>query len=345
MIPHSRPTLGQEEEKAACRVVRSGMLAQGEEVAALERELATRLGVSHVVAVSSGSAALHLALLVLDIGPGDDVMLPTYVCTALLHAIKHMGATPILVDIAANTHQICPTDAKRRQTGALKAILVPHMFGQAAPITAQEPLGVPIIEDCALSLGATINNRPLGSFGQVSVFSFYATKVICGGEGGAIATSDKTRADRLRDLRDYDGRTDDCVRFNYKLTDLQAAIIRVQLQKLEGFITRRRALGQCYHQALDQTAARLPHFEPGEFPFRYVIHHARSAQNLIRAFDLHGIATRRPVFCPLHNVLNQSNADFPNASQAFEHALSLPLYPALVEREMDHILKTAQEIL
>jgi dTDP-4-amino-4,6-dideoxygalactose transaminase len=343
MIPHSRPSIGKKEETAVCHVIRSGMLAQGIEVAALETELANHLQVPYVVAVSSGSAALHLSLIALKIGPHHSVILPSYVCTALLNAVRHVGATPVVVDCDPTNNQICPSAIK--QPASCDVIIAPHMFGKAANIPALKKLGLPIVEDCALSLGATLNGKPLGSLGNLSVFSFYATKVICGGEGGAIATSDPELAACVRDLRDYDGRNDAQARFNYKLTDLQAAIIRVQLTKLDGFIAKRRALGIQYTQALSHTSAQLPTFETGEFPFRYIIRHKIPAEILVDAFEKMGISARLPVFAPLHRYLHLSDQDYEGATLAHKYNLSLPLYPDLSEEEIEKILSVSRDML
>ena len=345
MIAHSKPSLGIEEEHAATQVIRSGMLAQGTEVEALEDELARFLGVDHTIAVSSGSAALHLALLALNIDAQDQVLIPSYVCTALLQAIRHVGAEPLLADIDPETLQLSPTDAHTQKTDKTKAIIAPHMFGKAVDLNSLTQLGVPIIEDCALSLGATPNGSPLGSRGLISTFSFYATKVICGGEGGALATSDGNLAEHLRDLRDYDGRYDDSPRFNYKMTDLQAAIVRVQLGKLPNFIAQRRELGEHYRSQLLSTQAHLPSFEPGEFPFRYIVRTHSNAEDLIAAFETHKISVRRPVFHPLHRIVNSDATKYQHTDAIHNTAISIPLYPALTFAEIDHILNSAQEVL
>lgn len=340
MIPHSRPSLDQAEENAALRVIRSGMLAQGAEVEKLEHALAKRLAQKHAIAVSSGSAALHLAIRVLDLPSNANVLLPSYVCTALLNASLLNNTKPVLGDIDLQTFQLTPPS----QTD-YDAILAPHMFGHVVDLQAFADTQVPLIEDCALALGATYQNRPVGSHGILSVCSFYATKVLCGGEGGAILTSDDPLATRLRDLRDYDGRADGQLRYNYKLTDLQAAIIHTQLGKLDGFIERRKLLGQQYTDALKDTDAVLPSFKAGEFPFRYVIKHSQSADNIIAAFETCGVSARKPIFCPLHQVLQLADQAFPNTTQAQEHAVSLPLYPSLTDSEIDHVLQAAREIL
>jgi perosamine synthetase len=342
MIPHSRPSLGIEEEEAALRIIRSGMLAQGAEVARLEANLAAYLGVSHVVAVSSGSAALHLALLVLDLPRESRVLLPSYVCTALLNAIRLVGATPVLADLVPDTLQISSADLPDKP---LHAILAPHMFGRTVDLAPFLSMGIPVIEDCALALGARYNGRPAGSHGNLSVFSFYATKVICGGEGGAVATHDDALAARLRDLRDYDGRKDNHLRYNYKLTDLQAGLILAQLGKLDRFIARRRALGQQYTDALKEHSAVMPLFGPGEFPFRFVVTGKRPADQILSAFESGGVSARNPVFYPLHTLLGLSDSDYPHTARAHRHAVSIPLYPDLTDFEVAHILQVAQEVL
>jgi perosamine synthetase len=341
MIPHSRPSLGIEEEHAALRIIRSGMLAQGTEVAQLEQAMSAHLRVKHVIAVNSGSAALHLALLALNLPQKTNVLLPSYVCTALLNAIRLIGATPILGDIDPLTFQLTPPHPHP----VIGAILAPHMFGHTVDIESLTSLGAPIVEDCALALGATYKGSPVGSLGQLSVFSFYATKVICGGEGGAIATQSDTLATHLRDLRDYDGRTDNKLRYNYKLTDLQAAIIHAQLNKLPQLIARRRELGQRFTDSLTKTNAQLPLFKAGEFPFRYVIRHPKPASQLIATFESHGVSVRKPVFYPLHNIVGESDQAYPHTTHTYQHAVSIPLYPDLSEKEIDHILHVAQEAL
>jgi perosamine synthetase len=345
MIPHSRPSLGVEEEEAVTRVIRSGHLAQGEEVEALERELAARLGVAYVVAVSSGSAALHLSLISLEVTEEQSVILPSYVCSALLNAIRHVGASPIPVDIDPDTLNISPQIVASQLSKNTGAILVPHMFGRCADLSSLLTLGIPLVEDCAMSLGAYYNGEAAGSLGKVGVFSFYATKVLCGGEGGAVATNDPAIRERVSDLRDYDGRNDALPRFNYKLTDLQAAVIRTQLTKLDDFIERRRSLGSLYTETLTDTDAILPTFQEGDFPFRYVIHHQDGAERLAAKFSDEGISARNPVHSPIHTCLSLSDSAYPNTVTAQGSALSLPLYPALSDDEVDQITTTAREIL
>jgi perosamine synthetase len=201
MIPHSRPSIEADDIRAAAQVLQSRQLAQGGLVEQFERRMAAYFGLSGGVAVTSGTAALEVALRALGIGPGDDVLLPSYVCAAPLMAIQRVGALPRLVDIELDTFNIDPAAARRTLTSKTKAVIVPHLFGLPANLTALEQLGVPIIEDCAQTIGATEQGRPVGSIGLLTVCSFYATKLLCTGEGGMVLSRDESLLERARRLR------------------------------------------------------------------------------------------------------------------------------------------------
>ncbi len=344
MIPHSRPTLGPEEAAAATRVLLSGQVAQGEEVGSFEEAVASLAGVRNAAAVGSGTAALHLALLALDIGAGDEVVLPSFVCTALLNAVRYVRATPVLADINGETFNIDPRDVKRRLTKKTRAVIVPHMFGLPADIAEIVALGIPVVEDCAQSLGSSRQGAPTGGLGALSVFSFYATKVICTGEGGMVAGNDRRLIDKVKDLRDYDGKEDGALRYNYKLTDLQAALGSVQLRKLPGFIARRRAIARRYDESFRGYGLALPVCprESESIPYRYVVRTER-IEELLAAGQAAGIAYRRPVFKPLHRYLGVTG--YPRSEEAFRTALSVPLYPSLEDGDVQTIVQHVQTVL
>jgi len=344
MIPHSRPALDQEEELAVAAILRSGQVVQGEETQRFEEALASVIGVGGAVAVSSGTAALHLALLALEIGEGDEVVIPSFACPALLNAIRYVRATPVLVDINRETFNIDVRDIERRLTGKTRAIIVPHMFGLPADIDDITALGVPVIEDCAQSLGSRYRGAPTGSFGVLSVFSFYATKVICTGEGGMIAANDPQLINKIRDLRDYDEKEDGRLRYNYKLTDLQAALGVVQLRKLPALIGRRRAIACQYDEFFRRYGLSQPACPPDREPiyYRYVTRTER-LKELLDAGEVDGIAYRRPVFKPLHHYLGLTG--YPETDAAFRSSVSIPLYPALRDGEVHTILQHLQSVL
>jgi len=339
LIPHSRPWITAADVRAVARVVRSGRLAQGAEVAALEAELSGFLGLPPGVAVSSGTAALHLALVGLGLGPGHEVILPSYVCVAPLHAVEYAGATPRLADIDPRTFNLDPADVRRRMTRRTRAVIVPHLFGLPADLDALLALGVPLIEDCAQALGATYRGSPVGGFGVASILSFYATKLLATGEGGMILSRDRSLLGRLRDLRDYDERRRHALRYNYKLTDLQAALGRSQLVRFPAALARRAAIAARYRRAWASLPIRLPEPEGlGTHSYhRFVATVPGRATTVARRLHSLGVTARPPVFEPIHRTLGLSG--FPGAEEAWRHALSLPLYPGLTAREQAQVVQ------
>jgi dTDP-4-amino-4,6-dideoxygalactose transaminase len=339
VIPHSRPTLGKQELTALSRVVRSGYLSAGKEVAALEKEMRGLFKVKDVAAVATGTAALHLALAGLKIGPGDEVILPTYVCTAVLNAVHYVGAAPVLADVGSDDGNIDPQDAARRVTPRTRAIIVPHMFGFPADIKALLKTGVPLIEDCAQSAGAKIGARPVGSFGRAAVSSFYATKMMACGEGGVLMSGDAGLMAEARELLSYDHRGEYRLRFNYKLTDLQASVARAQAGRLAAFIAARRKVAAEYTRRLEHSGLVLPSERKGTQPvfYRYVIR-VKDPVSFMAAMKKRGINAERPLFRPLHYYLGLTG--YPAADRLQKESVSLPVYPSLTRAEIDHIVKS-----
>jgi dTDP-4-amino-4,6-dideoxygalactose transaminase len=335
--------LGEEEARAAAAVVASGHVAQGPAVEAFEQELAAHIGVPHAVAASSGTTALHLVLSAMGIGPGDEVVIPSFVCSALLNAVNYTGAAAVLADIDPTTLNLDPGDVERRISLRTRAVIVVHMFGLAADVKRFLGLGVPIIEDCAQSVGGFHGSRALGSFGQAAVFSFYATKVIATGEGGMVATASPELADRVRDLRSYDKKIDYRLRFNYQLTDMQAAIGRVQLAKLARFISRRGEIARRYRAAFQDLPVRQPADDAGHIYFRYVIDTGRDCTELIRRASQSGVGCDRPVHTPLHRILGQ--AALPQAEKAWRECLSIPIYPSLTDADQERVIGVVSGLL
>lgn len=305
--------------------------------------MAAFLGRPHAIAASSGTAALHLVLAALGIGPGDEVILPSFVCSALLNAVNYTGARAVPADIEAATLNMDPLDAARRLSRRTKALIVPHMFGLPADLDRLLGLGVPIIEDCAQSIGSFHGIRPLGSWGHAAVFSFYATKVLAAGEGGMVATSDRELADRVRDLKTYDKRDVYRTRFNYKLTDIQAAVGRIQLAKLAGFIHRRRQIARRYRAAFEMLPVRLPPDSPEHIYFRFVADIGADCTPVIRRAAQQGIDCERPVRTPLHRLLKLE--DFSQTDIAWRQCLSIPIYPSLTDSEAEKVIRVISGLL
>ena len=342
-IPHSRPTLGAAEARAVARVVRSGQLAQGSLVERFEAALARRLGLGHAAAVSSGTAALHLALLALGVGPGDEVILPSLVCSAPLHAIWAVGARPRLVDCDPATGNMDAVATRKAVGRRSKAILVPHAFGLPADLAELCALGPPVIEDCAQALGASYRGRPAGAIGDLCVLSFYATKVMATGEGGMVLSNRRPWIDRVRDLRSYDERATLRPRFNYKMTDLAAALGLCQLDRLETFLAKRHALAAAYDRALRGAPLHLPP-RPADREhgfYRYVVRARRPAGPILAAMVRRGIAARRPIFRPLHAELKLPG--FSGAAEAWRTMVSLPIFPTLARSTVPRVAAALRE--
>ena len=343
IIPHSQPTLGSEEIEAVSKVIAGGEIAQGRVVAEFEEKLAHHVGCRGGVATSSGTAALHLSLLALGIGKGNEVLLPSFTCVALLHAIRYVGAVPRLVEVDGKSFNIDIRDLERRISPRSRAIIVPHMFGLPVAMERIKKLGLPVIEDCAQTFGVNVDGQPVGSLGEIAVFSFYATKLMTTGEGGMVISTREDYLEKIRDLREYDKKETFARRFNYKLTDMQAAMGLVQLKKLTGFIRRRKELARKYARGLKDLPISLPQAKNGDHAFyRYVI---QVDPQKVHSFIVHmeglGVCCRRPVYRPLHHYLK---ADGMGVTQrVWERSVSLPLYPSLTDESAERISRAVRQ--
>jgi len=241
----------------------------------------------------------------MGIGEGDEVIIPDFVCSALLNAVRHVGARAVPADIDPQTFNISVDDVADRMTDRTRAIIAVHLFGMPADMDALMSLNVPVIEDCAQSVGGSHKGRPLGGIGHAAVFSFYATKVITSGEGGMILFPAAKTAAQARDIRDYDNHDDDVVRYNCKMTDIQAAIAQTQLGRFDDFIVRRNKIAGRYTDAFSGLDVELPGDAAGRIWFRYVIglKAGDDVQAWIQNMARHGVACARPVFSPVHRVM------------------------------------------
>lgn len=342
MIQHSRPTVGVDDVRAVSEVLESGHLSEGPRVAAFEEAVALRLGARGGVAASSGTAALGLALQALGIAPGDEVVLPAYACSALGHAVRFAGGSPVLADIRDDL-ALDPEDVARRLSGKTRAVVVVHPFGHPVPLAQYLEWGLPVIEDCAQALGATFHGRPAGSQGAVAVCSFYATKMIASGEGGMLVSRHENVLRRARDLRG--GRCGTPGAFNHKLSDLAAALGLAQLRQLDSFVARRREIADRYDAAFAETALRIPKREISAEPCfsRYVVRVPAEASLFVGTLRWRGVEAKRAIADPL--VATADPDDFPEAARAFEECVSLPIYPSLDDGEAEHVVAAVAEAL
>lgn len=344
MIPHSRPTLDQSDFDGVLQVIKSGHLVQGEQTAGFEKDLSSLIGVKGGVAVSSGTAALHLSLISLGVGKGDEVILPGFVCTAPLNAIHYVGASPVIAEIDRLTFNIDVNDLKRRITKKTKAIIVPHMFGLPADVEDIASLGIPVIEDCAHSLGSRYGDHYTGGIGVLSIFSFYATKVIATGEGGMVLSNNEGLLEGIKDLRDYDNRESYAVRYNYKMTDIQAALGIAQLKKLSPFIKKRKEIADKYGRIFHDLSIPVP-FVPKDrehIYYRYVVL-LENAELFMDAMMKKGVVCARPIFKPLHRYLGLSG--YATTDLVWEKAVSIPIYPSLTDDEVGVIANAVRSAL
>lgn len=343
LVPHSRPAIGLEERRAVERVLRSGWIAQGPQVRRFEDEAAAFLGLKGGVALSSGTQALELVLRAMGVEPGHEVLIPSYACSALWHAVKNAGAEPVLLDCEPEGFNPSMQDAARKRTRRTKAVILPHLFGEPADLGRARRLGLPIVEDCAQALGARWNDRLAGGWGRACVLSFYATKLAVSGEGGMVLSGDRKLLERVRELREYDEKIPRRPMKNAKMTDLQAAMGRVQLGRLPAFLSARRRLASGYARALEGSGLRLPEATAGRVWFRYVVRAApRLVLRLLARLEGKGIMVRRPVHRPLHWDV-PCRGEFSGAERAWRESLSLPLYPSLTPREQRRVVQALSE--
>jgi perosamine synthetase len=328
VIRHSRPSLDDSDKSALTATLQSKNIATGDTVATFVSQLSDYIGVRYGVATTNGTSALFLALRALGVDKDSEVILPSFVCLSVLSSVLNCGAKPVLADIGKNSYNISFEDTKRKISKKTKALILPHMFGDPiSDIGKFRLLGIPIIEGCAQSLGAVHNGKKVGSFGDISVFSFYATKLMTTGTGGMALTSDRKLYKRLLDLSQYDKRENLSECHNFGMNDLQASLGISQLKRLGDFIKKRIILAGKYNQFLKNSGFEVPNNKESVY-YRYILRVPDPA-SMIRSLRERGVQASRPVFKPLHQYLGLSDKDFPNTTVAYETSLSLPVYPSL----------------
>lgn len=354
MIPAAKPCIGEEERAAVDRVMRSGFIAQGPEVKAFEEEFADALvGGRECVAVSSGTAGLHLGLLACGVGPGDEVIVPSFTFAATANSVALTGATPVFADIEPDCFCLDAEAAKAAITPRTKAIMPVHLYGQPANLDDLQAIadgaGIELYEDAAQAHGAEWDGAPVGSFGAFAMFSLYPTKNMTSGEGGMVgcATPEVARMVRLFRNQGMEKRYEnEVVGFNERMTDIAAAIGRVQLSKLPAWTERRREIAAAFNDRLEGVVVPPVHPKATHVYHQYTIRvqgdRDRFAQALL---DEHGIGTG--VYYPIPNHELPSfgqKLDLPVTRQAAEEVLSLPVYPSLTEAEVDRIVNGVNSV-
>jgi dTDP-4-amino-4,6-dideoxygalactose transaminase len=336
------PDVGDEELAEIRSVLESGQLTMGAKVAEFEALLAAAAGTEHAVAVSSGTAALHLAVLALGLGPGDEVLVPAYTFPSTANVVALCGASPVLVDVDRVTMNMDPADAARRVTARTKALLAVHLFGRPAPLDRYPALTV--VEDAAGALGAMRDGRPCGSLGSLGCFSFHPRKIVTTGEGGAVSTSDDALAEAVRSLRHHGWSPSDAYvdmprpAFNYRLSDVLCALGIPQLRRLGELHAAYERIAAGYGERLAGLDVTLPSTDPGDRHGwqAYVIQVDRRDE-VMAGLRRQGIQCQVGTYA-LHRLqAYRDQGSFPGADAAFERALALPLHARLTEDELDRV--------
>jgi perosamine synthetase len=339
------PDVGAEELAAVAEVLESGFLTMGPRVAAFESALADTCGTTHAVAVSSGTAALHLAVRALGIGEGDEVIVPAYTFPATANAVVLAGARPVLVDVEAHTMNVDAERVYEAVTARTRAVIAVHLFGRPLDWEALQsavPLEVALIEDAAGALGALWRGMPCGGLGALGCLSFHPRKVVTTGEGGAVTTSDDDLADLVRSLRHHGIAPHGSFDIpepstNYRLSDLQCAIGITQLARLDDLLAARRRVAEAYAERL-RGLVETPAADEGDRHGwqAYVVQLDRRDEALA-ALLAAGIEAQIGTYA-LHRLgAYRDQGPFPGAERAFERALALPLHSRLTEEEIEQV--------
>jgi len=344
MIPVAEPSLGEEELKNVMEVVKSGWISsKGEFIEKFEKKFAKYCGVKYGIATSSGTTALHLALTALGIKKGDEVIVPDLTFIATANAVTYCGARPVFVDSHPEYWCIDPEKIKEKITPRTKAIIPVHLYGHPCDMDTimdiAKKYGLFVIEDAAEAHGAEYKGRKVGSFGDISCFSFYGNKIITTGEGGMCLTNNEKLAEKMRILRDHGMNPNrrywhDVIGFNYRMTNMQAAVGVAQLQKINKFIEKKRQIAMWYEEGLKELAEKgLITLHP-QMKWANCVYWIYSIliedkfgmkrDELMKKLEKNGIETR-PFFYPMHTMPPYFNKErFPVAEEISKRGINLP---------------------
>lgn len=374
-IPISLPSMGQEEWEALKDPIFSGWITQGPKVKEMEDLFASRHKVKHALAVSNCTTALHLALVALGIGEGDEVLVPAFTWVSTANAVMYCNATPVFVDVDPITFNIDINSIAAKITDKTKAIIPVHLFGLCADVDAIKQIApkLKIVEDGACAAGAALNGKPAGSLGDIGCFSFHPRKSVTTGEGGMLTTNDDLLAEKLNMLRNHGASISeeqrhkgpkpyilpefDAVGYNYRMTDLQGALGVVQLNKLDQFIDERQLWANYYQKELSNISwLRTPqypaNFKHGWQSYVLFVDESKSPikrNDLMEYLQQKGISTR-PGTHAVHmlgfykNTFNIQPMDYPGAYAANEFSMSIPLHNKMVKEDYEYIVEILKGI-
>jgi perosamine synthetase len=359
-IPLYRPSLDGNEKKYVDECLSSTWISsKGRFIPEFERKFAKYIGVKHAASVCNGTVALHIALLALDIGPGDEVIVPTFTYIAPVNAIRYVGATPVFADSLRGTWQIDPLSVKRLITKKTKAIIVVHLYGHPCDMDAimelRDKYGLALIEDCAEAFGALYKRKHVGTFGDISTFSFFGNKTITTGEGGMVVSNNKKLIDNAIHLKGQglmQGREywHDVIGYNYRMTNICGAIGLAQLERADEIIGKKRKIAGFYKKHLSGTPVDFHDETPGikhSFWMCSILAKSNSQRDLIRDHLKNKSIETRPTFFPVHSMPMYSGykADCAVANDICLRGINLPSYPELSRKEIEYICSAIKESL
>jgi dTDP-4-amino-4,6-dideoxygalactose transaminase len=356
MIPSAKPVIGDDERAAVDRVLRSGMLAQGPEVAAFEEEFSVHVGGRHCIAMNSGTSALHLGFLAAGIQAGDEVIVPSFSFAATANSVVLAGGIPVFGDIDPKTFTLDPNHAESLITSKTKAIMPVHLYGQIAEMDRFTEIGkkynVQIIEDAAQGHLASLNGKNAGEFGTVASFSFYPTKNMTAGEGGMAVTNSAETARVLRLLRNQGQEIryqNEVVGFNTRMTDIHAAIGRVQLTKLPGW-TKKRQENAAYLDAhikgvVTPFVARGTTHSYHQYTIRVPGNNPLLRDKFMDELKNRGVGSGVYYPTPIHRLPSfDLKLNLPETEKLVNECISLPIYPTLTEQELEIIANAVTQV-
>lgn len=347
-IPPAKPLIGDEERAAVDRVMRSGMIAQGPEVGAFEEEFAAHFGLGReCIAVNSGTSGLHLGLLASGIGPGDEVIVPSFTFAATANSVALTGATPVFADIDPHSFCLSPSAAEAAITERTRAVMPVHLYGHPADMPSflqlAEPRGLDVFEDAAQAHGASIDGIPVGAFGRFGMFSLYPTKNMTSGEGGMVSVADAETGRKLRLYRNQGMEKqyhNEVVGLNNRMTDIHAAIGRVQLTKVDAWTETRRANAAYFDAHLEGVVVPPVADRAKHVYHQYTVRIEEDRDGFAAALkNEFGVGSGLFYPVPNHRLNPFSvNVELPETERAARECLSLPVHPSITNKELDRIV-------
>jgi perosamine synthetase len=357
-IPIYKPHLNGNEKKYVNECLDSTWISsKGDFISKFENQFSQYIGVHHSTTVSNGTVALHLALLALGIGEGDEVIVPTLTYIASVNSIQYTNATPVFVDSLSSSWQMNPEDVKKKITNKTKAIMAVHLYGHPCDMDALQLIckenDLYLIEDCAEAIGTKYKGKHVGTFGDIATFSFFGNKTITTGEGGMVVTNDETLYDRCvhfkgQGLAKYRQYWHDVVGYNYRMTNICAAIGLAQLEQIDDFIFRKRSIADTYRAAFENTTLEFHKELPDVFNSYWmcsILVEKYEDRDKLRDFLLYKGIETRPLFYPVHTMPMYANKFQKHkiAENLGWRGINLPSFPSLTNQEQEEVINCIKD--